>query len=32
MSSMSLILKQFVGNDVLAASAKVPHNFHKKYG
>jgi len=32
MSSRSLILKRFMGNDVLAASARVPHNFRTNYG
>jgi hypothetical protein len=32
MSSRSLILKRFMGGDVLAASAKIANNFHKKYG
>ncbi len=31
-SSRSLILKRFMGNDVLAAAADVPHNFLTKYG
>jgi hypothetical protein len=31
-SSRSLISKRFMGNDVLAASIKVPHNFRTKYG
>lgn len=32
MSCRSLILKRFMGNDVLAATVDVPHNFPTKYG
>jgi hypothetical protein len=31
-SCRSLILKRFMGNDVLAGSSKIPHNFRMKYG
>jgi hypothetical protein len=31
-AARALISKRSMGNDVLAASAAIPHNFHTKYG